>query len=244
MSEDKLPAIMLYVGDWLRDAIAGCSLAAQGLWLRMMFVMHDSDRYGHLAAAGRPFSDEAVAARCGCSLDEYKSRLRELLDAGVPSCLSGGILFSRRMVRDAELRKARQKSGRLGGKQKSRKALAKVYQNTEDETEDENEDKDVSVSVVVPEDLKANLAEIQDWLAYKRERGQGYKPRGMAALWRQLRQVPQAQRKAAIEFSMASNYAGIYPPKGGQVGKNKSSVGHSESFVPTKPVIKLGGGAE
>ena len=39
----KLPYIQLYPGDWLRDSVAGCSLAAQGLWLRMMFVMHDSE---------------------------------------------------------------------------------------------------------------------------------------------------------------------------------------------------------
>ena len=45
----KMPAIQLYTGDWLKDPVAGCSLAAQGLWLRMMFIAHDSRRYGYLA---------------------------------------------------------------------------------------------------------------------------------------------------------------------------------------------------
>jgi hypothetical protein len=105
----KLPAIQLYPGDWLKDDIAGCSIAAQGLWLRMMFVMHESERYGHLQKNSSPIPPEAVARRCGVTLEQYDALLSELSRAGVPSINDDGILYSRRMVRDASLRNANTK---------------------------------------------------------------------------------------------------------------------------------------
>ncbi len=100
----KLPAMQFYPGDWLRDQIAGCSLASQGLWLRMMIVMHDSDRYGHLCNNGAPIPPEQAARRCGCSLVEYEALLAELDGVGVPSRTRDNVIYSRRMVRDAEER--------------------------------------------------------------------------------------------------------------------------------------------
>src|SRR3990167_8236796 len=73
-------------------------------------------------------------------------------------------------------------------------------------------------SVQIPEDLKPNEPEIKNWLAYKRERGETYKPRGLDALYRALRAIPEGQRKAAIDQSMGNNWAGLFPPKGGQNG--------------------------
>lgn len=100
----KLPAIHLYPGDWLRDTVAGCSLAAQGLWLRMMFLMHDSERYGYLIVNGSPMTSESIARRCGCTPAEYETLYGELDAAGVPSRTKGNLIFSRRMVRDADER--------------------------------------------------------------------------------------------------------------------------------------------
>jgi len=102
----KLPAIQFYPGDWLQDAVAGCSLAAQGLWLRMMFLAHNSDEYGYLSADRVPLLPTAIAQRCGClSMDQFTSLLDELETAKVFSRTTSGIIFSRRMVRDAKLRK-------------------------------------------------------------------------------------------------------------------------------------------
>lgn len=100
----KLPYIQLYTGDWLRDTVSGCSLPAQGLWLRMMFVMHDSERYGYLSLGGRAATDEWVASKVGCPVELYRDLLGELDRAGVPSRTSDSIIFSRRMVRDASER--------------------------------------------------------------------------------------------------------------------------------------------
>src|ERR1051326_4612614 len=114
---DKLPAIQMYPGDWLRDTVAGRSLGAQGLWWRIMILMHDSHPYGHLVENGKAMAPERVARRVGAgSLEEYKTLLQELFDAGVPSVTKEGILYSRRMVRDHAAREARAKMGRLGAK--------------------------------------------------------------------------------------------------------------------------------
>ena len=116
MPADKLPFIQLYPGDWLRDSVSGCTLAAQGLWLRMMLLAHDSERYGYLSINGSPMPPETIARRCGCNLAEYETLFAELVSAGVPSISDKEIIYSRRMVRDASLRQTRAKSGRQGGK--------------------------------------------------------------------------------------------------------------------------------
>ncbi len=100
----KLPAFQFYPGDWVRDSISGCTLAAQGLWLRMILLMHDSDRYGYLSVNGSPIPPESIARRCGCTLEQYESLLAELETNGAPSRTPEGIIFSRRMVRDAQER--------------------------------------------------------------------------------------------------------------------------------------------
>lgn len=138
--EGKLPSIHLYPGDWLRDNVSGCSLAAQGLWLRMMFIAHDSDRYGYLSMNGKAIPPEHTAARCGIPLEQYLTLLDELTDAGVPSRTPEGIIFSRRMVRDAKERQAaRERQRRKRGKDvtpMSRSCHGHVTPN-EDEDEDE-----------------------------------------------------------------------------------------------------------
>lgn len=108
----KRPAFQFYPGDWVRDPVAGCSLAAQGLWLRMMVVAHDSDRYGFLSQNGAPIPPDAISRRCGCeSITQYEALLAELFQAGVPSRTPEGVIFSRRMVRDEELRETRASGG-------------------------------------------------------------------------------------------------------------------------------------
>jgi hypothetical protein len=107
MSKRSLPWLPFHPSDWLSDSVAGCCLAAQGLWLRMMFVAHNSQRYGYLEADGKAIPDEQLARRCGCaSVEEYRNLLAELFAAGVPSRTPEGVIYSRRMVRDQQERDA------------------------------------------------------------------------------------------------------------------------------------------
>ncbi len=112
----KLPSIQFYPGDWLRDPVSHCSLAAQGLWLRMLLLAHDSVPYGYLVQQGRAIPPAQVARRCGAStVEEYLTLLAELDAAGVPERTPEGIIYSRRMVRDDRRRREGRKYGKLGG---------------------------------------------------------------------------------------------------------------------------------
>lgn len=122
----KLPAITFYPGDWLRDDVSGCSLAAQGLWLRMMILAHDADRYGYLGKNGSPYSSSFIAKKCGCdTVDQYETLLSELDSVNVPSRTPEGVIYSRRMVRDAKERQLKRISWRQQ-KQEQRKSNAVI----------------------------------------------------------------------------------------------------------------------
>ena len=71
----------------------------------MMFLAHDSDRYGYLAMPnGTPMQPETISRRVGVPLAQYVTLLAELDEAGVPSRTPEGIIFSRRMARDHKQR--------------------------------------------------------------------------------------------------------------------------------------------
>lgn len=139
MSQKKLPYIDLYPGDWLKDAVAGCSLAAQGLWLRLLFIMQEAPKRGFLCSGFAQAKSNQVlnllppslARMCGCSVPEFKKLWSELVDAGVPSKGDDGIWFCRRMVKDEQLRQIRSAAGKAGGDAsvKARFAQAKPQPN-------------------------------------------------------------------------------------------------------------------
>jgi hypothetical protein len=118
----KLPAFQFYPADWLTDAVSGCSLAAQGLWLRMMIVMHSAERRGYLVMNGRPMPDEFIAAKCGCGVETYRSLLDELSRAGVPRRASDEIIFNKRMVEDERKRSNYSSGNRDKGAVKAQRA--------------------------------------------------------------------------------------------------------------------------
>lgn len=54
------------------------------------------------------------------------------------------------------------------------------------------------------------------WLAYKKEKRQTYKPRGLEALKKKLLQLSSGNpeyAKVVVEYSMGNNYAGLFAPK-------------------------------
>lgn len=113
------PSFQFYPGDWLRDDVSGLSLASQGLWLRLLIVMHDSPRRGFLALSNGPMPAVVAARKCGTDLATFELLLKEIEDAGVASRSDDGSLFSRRMVRDEQDRarerdKKRKQRGKIG----------------------------------------------------------------------------------------------------------------------------------
>lgn len=66
----------------------------------------------------------------------------------------------------------------------------------------------------LPESLQTQncLQAAQDWIAYKKERGQTYKPQGLkGALTSWSKQFTSATFPSAVERSIANNWAGLFP---------------------------------
>lgn len=105
-----------YWSDWESDpALRLCSLAAQGLWMRMLCIASAHDPIGYVAVAGRGLDETALARMTGCSGSEAADLLGELDRNGVFSRDRTGRIFSRRMVNDAKRAAIARKNGKKGG---------------------------------------------------------------------------------------------------------------------------------
>lgn len=111
----KRPAFQFYPADWRKDmALQSCSVAARGLWMDMLCIAHECEPYGHLTVNGRAMTAAQIGRHTGLTERECARLLAELSDAGVSSITDEGVLYSRRMVRDEDLRNRRSAGGELG----------------------------------------------------------------------------------------------------------------------------------
>src|SRR5260363_9427 len=101
----KRPSFQFYHAEWRKDsALQSCSIAARGLWIEMMCIMHECEPYGYLSINGHAMNAAQLARLVG-----------EFEKAGVFSRTETGCIYSRRMVNDERIRTVRAESGKLGG---------------------------------------------------------------------------------------------------------------------------------
>jgi hypothetical protein len=113
----KMPFLKFYPRDWVGDIeLRFLSHGARGLWIDMLCLMAMNERRGYLEAAGKPVADSNSLARLtsGCP-EEVARLLDELETGGVFSRDDAGVIYSRRMVRDAEVSRIKQEAGKQGG---------------------------------------------------------------------------------------------------------------------------------
>ncbi|MFH5926428.1 hypothetical protein [Roseomonas xinghualingensis] len=124
MANDRLNWMKFWPKDWRADAaLRSCSLAARGLWIEMIGLMHDADPYGHLLVNGRVPDARMLAGMVLSTEKEVKRCLQELEDRGVFD-RDGDVIVSRRMVRDNRARIDGQEAGRRGGNPSLRRSNA------------------------------------------------------------------------------------------------------------------------
>lgn len=112
------PWLKFFPSDWRADpSLRMCSVAARGLWMEMLCVMHEADPRGSLFVNGRPITERQLAGLAGITVDEISSLLQELEDAGVFS-RDGDVIFSRRMRREDEKAARDKANGSKGGNPK------------------------------------------------------------------------------------------------------------------------------
>ena len=110
------PWLKFYPSDWRSDPrLRLCSLEARGLWMELVCLMHEAEPYGHATMSGAPLTDRQLGALAGVSAKDAARLLGELDQAGVFSRTDGGVIFSRRMVRDGEKAAADKANGSKGG---------------------------------------------------------------------------------------------------------------------------------
>ena len=149
-----MPAILFYTGDWLKDPAVRCmSLGARGLWIDMLCLMYESPTRGYLSLMdGKPVTAVQLARMVGGAIDEVETLLSEMRGCGTFSVTDEGVMYSRRMVSDEELRGLKSKAGKASAnaRKKSNTSSTEVQQSTqhngntsptalEDEYEDEHE---------------------------------------------------------------------------------------------------------
>lgn len=96
----------------------------------------------------------------------------------------------------------------------------------------------------LPDDLPGPLASpacraaLATWLDYKRERGQPYKPTGLAALLTRLAGWGEADVVAAVEASVANNWQGLFRPGRAFAPPARASPGNRPGAVDREATIE------
>jgi hypothetical protein len=112
-------------------------------------VMYDNDPRGYIPANYFASGLLAFASRVGASPDQCRQLLDELDQHHVFSKADDGSYFSRRIIREEEIRAVRAESGRLGGlaksKQTSSKSPSKKLAPSDSDNEYDSEDKSLEL---------------------------------------------------------------------------------------------------
>lgn len=124
----KNPWMKFYPSDWRSHTnLRLCGAGARGLWIEMICIMHEADKYGFLMVNGHALNPRQLAMQTGIPVEEVTEYLDELEQSGVFSRDQSGTIYSRKMVRDARKSETARKNGKSGGnpslsKQKTKSA--------------------------------------------------------------------------------------------------------------------------
>ena len=162
------PYLPLYVQDFMTDEkLNECSPAANGIYIRLMCILHKSETYGQILLKQKYKQNESkkinllkqnckqiyffayqLEKNMPFSVEEIASGLEELIRENVIQ-IEEDVLFQKRMVKDGILSDKRSSAGSKGGKKRIclsknegiclSKTSSKTQANSENEIEYENE---------------------------------------------------------------------------------------------------------
>lgn len=96
------------------EGLRMCSLAAQGLWMRMLCLMARATPKGELRVGGEPCTVPDLSRAVGENEEAVQSLLGELKRRGVYSATRTGVIYCRRMRNDAVISRKRAEAGAIG----------------------------------------------------------------------------------------------------------------------------------
>lgn len=113
----KFPAWQFYPGDWKKDpGVQALDYFTRGIWFEILLLMFEAEERGKLTLNGAAMPEEALAQSLGLDKQILTTALTKILQYGCASKdPSSGVIVCRRMVRDENIRKIRQKAGKQGG---------------------------------------------------------------------------------------------------------------------------------
>ena len=111
------PWLKFFPSSWRSDpALRSCSVAARGLWIDMLCLMHEGEPRGHLCLPnGQMIDERRLGKLCCLPLNDVRKLLAELRRNQVFGFTDRGVIFSRRMVRDNAKAQRDRENGRTGG---------------------------------------------------------------------------------------------------------------------------------
>jgi len=174
------PYLPLYVQDYLSDEkLSCCSLSSQGVYIRILCVLHKSETYGGILFKQIPKQNFSsieyfafiISKQIGCTIQEVSDSLEELLFFEVLRIRQIGIeektdfLYQKRMEKDFDVSLKRSANAKKGGG--NPKLKENLFKQTSKQTPKQNtEYESVNESVNVSE---SNISKVEkiDFLKIK-----------------------------------------------------------------------------
>lgn len=193
----------------------------------MLCLMFDSETRGTLETAGTAWTDDEIARAVHGDHTDVLAGIAELLENGVAHRDGSGAIYSRRMLRDESVRGKRAAAGRLGGrprKQNESKTKAntkpkakQIPDNDIDIDNDSERDKRESVvplELPLPFDSDTFEAVWAEFCEHRRGHRSKWTELAAKKILTKLGAMTHDDAIAAINNSIESGWAGVFPPGG------------------------------
>jgi hypothetical protein len=220
----KLPWFKFYPKDWMGDSgLQMCSWETKGIFIEMICIMAESNRYGFLEINDKKVTQEMLKKRLRIHHKTLKTCLRELQENNVLS-IESDVYFSRKMVKQAAQSLRGQELGKLGGNPsllnkgltpplthevKSPLKLDKEL----DKDKERKEIKEKIASAPLPfssEDFKEIW---QCWINYRKEIRKPLKPSMINQQFKTFVEWGEAYAIESMKNSIKNGWTGLFFPK-------------------------------
>ena len=220
----KAPSLQFYPGDVQRDTgLSSVSLQAFGLWHKMLWAMFDGTPFGHLSVNGSVIPPDNLSRLLRVTPAELEAGLKELEEAQVFSKTDAGVIFCRRMVRDAHRREVNAANGSKGGnprlsKSVKRKDIRQDIPLTADavsntlSTQEKKERAEIP-STQPPFTSAAFLQALSDFEDMRKAIKKPATPAARQTIFRKLQAMGEIAAIASLQNSTVGNWTDVYPPK-------------------------------
>jgi len=159
------PFMKFFTRDWMSDVnLRLCSIAARGLWIDMLCIMHQSEPRGMLCV-----SEDELAVLIHSDKAQVERLVKELESRGVFSRDTDGTIFSRRMVADEGKSIEAAERGRKGGNP----ALVKKQPEMQQDDVEKDEVEECTTGTTEAPKLPYTNEFEEFWSAYPKKIGKG-----------------------------------------------------------------------